>query len=146
MNADGVAAAETAGAQPGGAALDLEQQIGVIQLARRALFTFPDDSGLARCRRVFPAIQTASDDVEPPAHTPPRPFHSSRKVNDSVVSFVELDVEEAKDLFGKPLDVGDRAIIEFIERSEAAEGYEARQLRARNHIIGRAPGHGVVIT
>jgi hypothetical protein len=146
VNADGVATAVTAGAQPGGAAFNLDQQVGVIQFASRAFFTFPYHGGLARRRRVFPAIQTASDDIERPADTPPRPFHAARKVDDPVVRLVESDVEEAKDLFGEPFDVGDRATIEFFERPEAAEGDEARQLRARNHIIGRAPGHGVIIT
>src|SRR5262249_29415659 len=106
---------------------------------------FPNDGRLARHNCVLPAIQTASDNVEPPSDKPPRPLRAARKINDSVVRLVELDVEKANDLFSEPLDVCDRAQIQLIERREAAEGDETPQLRARDHIIAQAPRYRVVI-
>src|SRR5262245_2760241 len=107
MNADRVATPVSAGAQPGGAAFDFNQQVGVVPLARRSLFAFPDAGRFARRARVFPAVETTPDDVESRADAPARPFHPARKIDDPVIWFVELNVEEAKKLFGKPLDVGD---------------------------------------
>src|SRR5262245_55792870 len=115
MKADRVATPVAAGAQPGGAAFDFDQQIGVIQLASRSLFALPDDGRFARRACVFPAVQTTSDDVESCADTPARPFDAEREIDDPVIRSVELNVEEAKKLFGKPLDVRDRTAIEFIE-------------------------------
>src|SRR5262245_5062820 len=115
MNADRVATPVAAGSQPGGAAFDFDQQVGVIQLTRHAFFALPDDGRFARRARVFPAVQTTSEDIESRADTPARPFDAAREIDDPVIRSVELNVEEAKKLFGKPLDVRDRTAIEFIE-------------------------------
>ena len=125
-HADRVALAQSYRAQTIRRLVHLSAQLGVRQRPRVSGFILVPDRNLGT------VFETTLDDVQLATDAPPRPLDAARQIDDRRVRLVEVDVELLQHRVPKPCDIGDRTLLEFIERPESVPVHEPLQIALGN--------------
>src|ERR1700682_1925333 len=140
-DADAVSGRRAEPAQRARELAHLAVELGVRELLNVARFAFEDDRQLVVCLFIAITVETALDDVHPPANPPLRPRLALGEIDHLVVVAVEPDVDILDCRVPEPLNVLVGALQEVGEARDAVLVHEPLQPAPRDHLGTRLPDH-----
>ena len=131
-HANGIAFAEPERAQRVGQAIHLAAQFKVGQASRLSIFPFPNDRGLRVRRRVRILVEAVVHDVHHTADAPLRPRDPARQVNEARIRPAKANVQIVQHCVPEPIQVADRAPLQFLESAQAVFRHESPEVALRH--------------